>query len=351
MKNKPPAYFLKVNHKGIPLHGGICYYDTDRIMENKGIIPIVFPEVKGSRFVSKMVQLSYILRMFMKVRRNAIFFVQLPLYHRMGRWLLLLLARYKHIRPAACMMDIDGLRDGNKALLQKEIADLLHFDLFIAQNEYMKRWIARQRPGAVITCIRFFDFLITPSTPPRQRSTTIAFAGNLVKSPFLEKLSSLRNCPSIIFHLYGLGATDAMMQQRQVNYNGVVGPYELPGKLTASFGLVWDGESLDGCTGSTGEYLHYNSPHKLSLYIISGMPVIAPRNTPSGELVEKYRIGFCIDTLHELESRINEVSDEEYQQMATNTHELAAIISTGECLGSALSELMPEISSGNAPKQ
>lgn len=49
---------------------------------------------------------------------------------------------------------------------------------------------------------------------------------------------------------------------------------ELPGALVQSFGLVWDGNSMDTCTGNYGSYLRINDPHKVSLYLSSGLPII-----------------------------------------------------------------------------
>ena len=44
--------------------------------------------------------------------------------------------------------------------------------------------------------------------------------------------------------------------------------------MEGSFGLVWDGISVETCAGVYGEYLKVNNPHKTSLYLASGIPVI-----------------------------------------------------------------------------
>lgn len=53
-------------------------------------------------------------------------------------------------------------------------------------------------------------------------------------------------------------------------WHGSFKPEESPEHLQG----VWDGDSVDTCAGNTGAYLRYNNPHKTSLYLACGMPVI-----------------------------------------------------------------------------
>ena len=45
-------------------------------------------------------------------------------------------------------------------------------------------------------------------------------------------------------------------------HKGVFKPEELPRVLDGSYGLVWDGDSLDECSGNIGEYLKINKNPK-----------------------------------------------------------------------------------------
>jgi hypothetical protein len=169
------------------------------------------------------------------------------------------------------------------------------------------------------------------------------FAGNLAKSSFLEQLYLLKEKrQGLHFNLYGPGCTDAMKSQRNVTYKGTVNPYDLPAKIEGCFGLVWDGDCIDKPGGSLGDYMLYISHHKLSLYILSGLPLIVPETAASARIVKKYFIGITINSLHEIEDRINDVSAGQYQQMRKNMKPLAEKISKGNCLGNALKELMKE---------
>jgi len=139
----------------------------------------------------------------------------------------------------------------------------------------------------------------------------------------------------------GPGITQKMIKQRCVFFKGIFSPYDLPSQIEGSFGLVWDGDSIDGPGGSLGHYMQYISHHKLSLYILSGLPLIVPSFAGSASLIEKYKIGFTISTLHELSEKIEGLAYDQYQEMIRNMKPLAEKISRGQCLVDALDELMP----------
>ena len=60
--------------------------------------------------------------------------------------------------------------------------------------------------------------------------------------------------------------------------------------MDQNFGLVWDGTSLDGCNGRYGEYLKFNNPHKTSLYLSCGIPVIIWKEAALADFVEEHKV-------------------------------------------------------------
>ena len=68
--------------------------------------------------------------------------------------------------------------------------------------------------------------------------------------------------------------------------------------------------------------------------------MIVPEMAASATLVRKYGIGITINSLYEIEEKINQLSDEQYQQMRDNMKLLAQKISTGNCFSDAIDELM-----------
>ena len=72
------------------------------------------------------------------------------------------------------------------------------------------------------------------------------------------------------------------------------------------------------CSGNTGEYLKYNNPHKLSLYMASGLPVIVWKKSAIAEFVLSNNVGIAVDSIFEIKDNINKITDEQYADMRKN---------------------------------
>ncbi|NRO11242.1 Beta-1,6-galactofuranosyltransferase WbbI [Lactobacillus helveticus] len=69
----------------------------------------------------------------------------------------------------------------------------------------------------------------------------------------------------------------------------------LEAELTAFLG--YDPYARDGW--NTGNYLRYNDPHKLSLYLASGIPVIIWKKAAEAKFVEENKVGITVDSLED----------------------------------------------------
>jgi hypothetical protein len=333
-------YFIQQYSHEEYQHGGIGYTDAERILKNRGYLPIQFPHQDKFSIGAKLSRFSYLFRTWLSIKKGSVVVFIFPVYAKMNRWLLKLLAK-KGVKAVCFIGDINGLKDGDSGVLNNEIAFFRRFHYFIVHNDSMKEWIGQQVPGCIASPIGFFDFLVPPVTRLSSLSTQITFAGNLEKSGFLEKLHRLtEGSPSLHFHLYGPGRSQLIIQQKNVKWEGVARPYDLPGRLKGSFGLLWDGEEIDRPAGSLGDYMQYISHHKLSLYILSKLPLIVPATAASAALITRHGIGFTINSLYEIEEKIRAVSEDEYRQMQENMQQLAEKISKGHCLSVALDEIL-----------
>jgi hypothetical protein len=334
-------YFIQQYMQEEYLHGGVGCVDAERILLAKGFKPVCFPYHNSFSFWAKISRFFFLLKMFFAIKKGSAIVFLFPVYAGMNRILLSLLRR-KNVQLVCFIADINGLKDADEIVLQKEIVFFCRYGYFIVHNEKMKQWLCGQVASVrIVSIIGFFDFLAKPVTRQRNISFDIVFAGNLEKSTFLEKLHLLnKDQPGLHFHLYGAGETETMLDQKNVTYHGVENPYQLPGKLNGSFGLLWDGDTIDKPGGSLGHYMQYISHHKLSLYILSKLPIIVPATAASAPLIEKYKIGFAVNNLYEIEDKIKRLPAAEYQQMQINMHPLAEKISKGECLGNAIDEIM-----------
>ncbi len=341
MQAPDKKYFLQQFLQNDYFHGGIGCVDAEKVLLANGYQPVLFPHQRNFSFKAKLGRALFLAEVFFSITKPATIVFIFPSYGRMDKWLICLLNKKKNTRMVCLIADIDGLKDGNPDLLNKEIRFFQHFRYFIVHNERMQQWLKTKIPESKSGIIEFFDFLTKPLVLQRQISYEIAFAGNLEKSGFLKHLHLLeKESPRLHFHLYGEGITQAMTDQAGVTYHGVSAPYDMPGKLQGSFGLVWDGESIDGTGGgSMGDYMQYISHHKLSLYIVSKLPLIVPASAASAPLIEKYGIGIVVNSLYEIQERISALTTQQYTDMQNNMFELAEKISKGQCLEEALARL------------
>jgi hypothetical protein len=335
---KKGKYFISEFKDEYFFHGGVGIIDAESILEREGFVPIRQPFANSYSIRSKVYRLVHSLKVLYTIERDAVVVFIHPLYARLDRWLVAKLAKKK--RKLICFVgDIDGLKDGNPRLLQQEIRFFQKFNYFILHNQSMTNWFKQQIPGKICEQLQFFDFHSQPIARMRMNNGNLVFAGNLDKSRFLEQLDGL----PIRFNLYGPGATEQMLSQSNIQYHGVIDPYELPQKLEGSYGLVWDGDSISEMKGSIGEYMQFVSHHKLSLYILAGLPIIIFRSAGAASLVQQYQIGLCIDRLEEIGPKINSISATQYQQMVNNMKPLAKKIASGNWLSEALQKLMERI--------
>lgn len=123
---------------------------------------------------------------------------------------------------------------------------------------------------------------------------------------------------------------------KQLTYKGVKTPDELPRFLSGNFGLVWDGTSMNTNNGVYGEYTRYNNPHKVSLYLSSGLPVIVWKDAAISKFVVENNLGIAIDSLYELESRLEEQDIENYNNMVANAVEIGKKLRKGSFTMSAI---------------
>lgn len=339
--NERVKYFISEHLDRQVNHGGTGNVDIERILVANNCNPLQFPYTESFTLKAKLSRFLYLLNSMRSIPAGAVIFFQFPLYPTMHRIFIRLMLLRKNIQLVCIIADIDGLKDEDHNKLANEIKILKRLQHFIVHNENMERWLKSIVAHANISKLNFFDFLVKPTEVTRTKKYEIVFAGNLQKSPFLESVGLLGN--DLLFRVYGEGFTASMKEQKNITYQGVLKPEELPPAIEGSFGLVWDGTGIDYPEGSLGKYMHFISHHKLSLYIVCNLPVIVHEDAGSAQLVTRLGIGFSIKNLYELQTRINELSEEDYARMSYNCKPVAKLISEGKCLETALSDVLVKI--------
>lgn len=182
--------------------------------------------------------------------------------------------------------------------------------------------------------IHLFDYYSKDAMPELEetlkRKSEIAFAGNLEKSKFLEPLMR-HSFTNINLELYGLKGNRNLDGNNRIHYRGVF-QSDHTGAVKAGWGLVWDGDSLDTCSGILGNYLKLNSSHKLSLYLASGIPVIVWKESALVSWLTERHVALAISSLNDLESTIANITETEYNDMVIAARELGSQLRNGELL-------------------
>lgn len=100
--------------------------------------------------------------------------------------------------------------------------------------------------------------------------------------------------------------------------------------------LAWFGNWLDSCDGATGQYLKYNNPHKLSLYLLCELPIIIWDKAAMADFVEQAGIGIRVSALKDIKQSLSELTPEQIAQMKENVLKVKADLQTGQNLSKAL---------------
>lgn len=241
-------------------------------------------------------------------------------------------ARRKGIRFAALIHDLDSLRGIHGwAAKYCDRFVLPEFDMMICHNEKMKAYLVEKGiPEDRLVVLHLFDYLT--EAEGKEKGEGLAVAGNLSeeKSGYIHQLIW---DTGLTLHLYGKGLDGKSLPAR-ARVHGAYPPEELPEKLEGKFGLVWDGPEISGCAGKQGEYLRCNNPHKLSLYLAAGMPVMIWSQAAAADFVRRQGVGICVDSLLEADTAMKRAAD--YAQMRRRAGEIGAQVREGRFLTEAL---------------
>ena len=256
-------------------------------------------------------------------------------------------AQKKGVKVDFIIHDLDALRfmNGQAVPLKQRIrmkiqesALLGAADGIIAHNPIMKsvlvdKGIAEDK----IVILGIFDYLI-PNFQEKTgltKNQPIIVAGNLAQ----EKAGYLYSLPiDPAYNLYGVGFDESRALANET-YFGSFLPDDLPAALEGGFGLVWDGDSAETCSGVFGEYLRYNNSHKASLYLASGFPLVVWKQSALSHFVLEKGCGIAVESLHDLKETIDNLSDADYQDLVDNAKRVGQEIRDGHYLKTALKHL------------
>ena len=347
-------YFLKeefLKDSGARNAGNKARNDVEEIVKREGYQPLLLTvddwyhmgTVKAQQHKAKALAQA-----FSQLKSGDQLLIQFPmLHHSFFTTHLVKKIQRKGVKVYFIIHDLEALRYANldtvplkhKIRVHLQESSLLkRADGVIAHNPIMKSVLVDKGIAeSKIVSLGIFDYLI----PDFQEKTTqtkdqpIIVAGNLAQ----EKAGYLYVLPETpSYNLYGVGF-DKNRALENETYFGSFLPDELPAALEGGFGLVWDGDSAETCSGVFGEYLRYNNSHKASLYLASGFPLVVWEQSALSHFVLENGCGIVVESLHDLKNTIENLSDVDYQELVANAKNIGKKIRDGFYLTSALKEL------------
>lgn len=249
----------------------------------------------------------------------------------------------KNVAIIPLLEDIDPLRSSEMTPTQKkrELNRLHQAKYIISQNRKESKLLENMGfdvPKIELNVLDFLSDKIDSSKKEKNNKWKVCYGGNLTEqqSGFLKEI---KESDSVEYYIYGKGEVSKQLPKGAI-YKGSFSAENCVGNLEGNWGLVWNGQSLEiNLRDNKSTYYNYVSPHKFSMYILCGMPLIVYSGSAMAEFVQKNKCGIIIDKLDQIPKRLNLVSNTAYQEMHQNVLEIAQKISSGFFTKEVLLEL------------
>lgn len=289
--------------------------DIDEIMQSMNFKDIAIQmeeKNKAARFFRKLLCVA---KTWFVLKKGDLLLIQYPFKKYYS--VLCKIARSKGCKTITLIHDLGTFRR-QKLTAEMEIERLSHTDYIIVHNEKMKGWLEEHGCAVPMGNLEIFDYLSAaePCREDEERGgfDRIVYAGGIHrrKNAFIYKTNdAIAPCH---LDLYGPGELkeEDCRQWQNVSYHGLIASDEFIRVVKANWGLVWDGDSVDGCSGIWGSYLRYNNPHKTSFYLRAGMPVIVWKESAMAPFITDNKLGIAVGSLNELPERLKTIDADEY---------------------------------------
>ena len=336
--------------------------DAYSILDSMGSEPMAFTmrEVAGSsvimravrRLVKETTSAFFWVHALMRISYNATLVVQYPnrLLKKQSCLFITLLRLIKRVRPVILIHDIpnhEHMTSVSDIVAPKDfLNEMLVYDKIIAHNEVMIDWFVHEgiRRSKLVN-LEIFDYLINGTFIPSSALNIgkVIIAGNLSlnKAGYLKALKDIKG---VDWEIFGGPFNQEQCMGGSVRYCGMRTPDELPRCLAGGFGLVWDGPLADSCVGGWGAYLMINNPHKMSLYLASGIPVVTWAKAAQSNFVLKNGVGFVVDNIAQIASKIKNLTEDQYIEMQRNAQAIGLKLRSGYYLRRAIESCDEDLS-------
>lgn len=318
--------------------------DVNKILQKKGYKFLPFYDNSKNKFLRTIEIVFFLKKLKNILKQGDELFLQYPYFKpKINMILMKKIVKIKeknNIKITCLIHDLFSLRElTNTNGKEDEINLLNYFDNIICHNDKMKEFLKNSGLKSNILVLWPFDYLYNKNIIEHsydKSNIKIIIAGNLSahKSEFLYKL---KESSRLIYNLYGIGYNN--QNRTDIIYKGKFHPDELIDHLDGNYGLVWDGNDTKTCSGTFGEYLRYNNPHKFSLYIAAGIPLIVWKESALANYVIKNNLGLVVENLDDLDSILAKTSIDDYIKYKNSVLKVRDEIINGNHLISCLNQI------------
>ncbi|MFT9268209.1 MAG: sugar transferase [Liquorilactobacillus nagelii] len=263
-------------------------------------------------------------------------FFQYPAFNQRTNEAILTSAKQNAAKVYLIIHDVESLREfsNDSTFINWEINFFNQSDGLVVHNTKMQQWLKQNGVQVPMVDLQIFDYdNPQPLIKQVQYQGSLCYAGNLAKAEFLQELNLKHQ-----LHLFGPNPSVSLKDA--ANYHGSFSPEELPAHLQGNFGLVWDGNQVEQTVGKFGAYLKYNNPHKTSLYLSSGLPVIIAKDAALADFITSQGLGIAVTSLKELDRELLKINAQEYEQMRQRVQRIAKKTRSGQYIKAAVKQLI-----------
>ncbi|MBS9335365.1 sugar transferase [Fructobacillus sp. M1-13] len=205
--------------------------------------------------------------------------------------------------------------------------------LIVAHSQKMITALRQHGVSTAAITLDLFDYLGKGPTSFPAFSKSINYAGTWQKAPWLK------NYQGPALKLFGSRPKrwKEVTLPDSVDWVGSFSPEDIPLVLKSGFGLLWDSDYEDKLFQS---YTKVNAPHKASLYLKAGLPLIVWSKSGLADLVRTEQIGFTIDKLTDLNEKLAALTKSDYETYQKNLLVLRERIDNGFYTSTALDKIV-----------
>ena len=337
--------YISRNYQTIENSGNKAKTDNERTLRELNAHNLGLPTTYyDSKIITFFFDLAGIIKMVFTIKEGDIIVLQYPVKKYFS-----FICNYAHLHKAkvvALIHDLGSMRR-KKLTIKKEISRLMHADHVIASNETMATWLKDHGYNNSLGSLGLFDYrsISTSKEHVCENSRySLVYAGALAirKNAFLLKMQDI--IKGYKLNIYGnRNGLPGLEDSDSIQVHDFMKSKDFIANVDGDFGFVWDGDSLDTCSGSFGEYLRWNSPHKVSFYLRAGLPIIVWKEAAVAPIIKSEGIGICISNIVELNDILQSITVEEMQKMRENVSRVSKDLSNGAFLNKAVSDGMEKL--------